>query len=90
MRQPLSERRTHGWEHAHRNWSGGNRCSAAAIGHTGFTGTGLWIDFASGRAWTLLHLEEHADKHAAMSREWHLKRDRKFRRLMAAGMKRAG
>ncbi len=39
-----------------------------------------------GRAWVLLHLEEHADKRTAMSREWYLKRDRKFRREMAAGL----
>jgi putative endonuclease len=39
-----------------------------------------------GRAWTLLHVEQHASKREAMSREWHLKRDRKFRRLMAAAM----
>ena len=42
-----------------------------------------------GRAWILLHLEEHADRKAAMSREWHLKRDRKFRCKMAASLKAA-
>lgn len=36
-----------------------------------------------GRAWTLIHLEPHASKQAAMSREWLLKRDRKFRKRVA-------
>lgn len=33
-----------------------------------------------GRIWTLLYVELHATRSAAMSREWHLKRDRRFRR----------
>ena len=33
------------------------------IGHTGFTGTGLWIDFDSGRAWTLLTNRVHPTRH---------------------------
>jgi CubicO group peptidase (beta-lactamase class C family) len=41
MRQPVSERRTHGWERRHAGWSGGEVCGAGTIGHTGFTGTGL-------------------------------------------------
>jgi putative endonuclease len=36
-----------------------------------------------GRRWRFLHLEQHASKQAAMSREWHLKRDRSFRRRLA-------
>lgn len=63
MRQPLSEKRTHGWERAYRDWSGGNRCNAETIGHTGFTGTGLWIDFADGKAWTLLTNRIHPTRH---------------------------
>jgi CubicO group peptidase (beta-lactamase class C family) len=63
MRRPLSEKRTHGWEHAYPGWSGGDRCSAETIGHTGFTGTGLWIDFAAGRAWTLLTNRIHPTRH---------------------------
>lgn len=63
MRQPLSDRRTHGWEHAYEGWSGGNRCSAGTIGHTGFTGTGLWIDFDAGHAWTLLTNRIHPTRH---------------------------
>ena len=32
-----------------------------------------------GRVWMLAHSEAHQTREAAMSREWHLKRDRKFR-----------
>jgi CubicO group peptidase (beta-lactamase class C family) len=64
MREPLSATRTHGWEHAHPGWSGGDRASPGTIGHTGFTGTGLWIDFDSGRAWTLLTNRVHPTRHS--------------------------
>jgi len=63
MRQPLSEKRTHGWEHFYPDWSGGSRCSRGAIGHTGFTGTGLWIDFDDAKAWTLLTNRIHPTRH---------------------------
>jgi putative endonuclease len=36
-----------------------------------------------GRAWVLLHTEEFETRREAMSREWHLKRDRKFRKHLA-------
>ena len=36
-----------------------------------------------GRFWTLLYSERCESKRAAMSREWHLKRDRKFRKKLA-------
>ncbi len=36
-----------------------------------------------GRVWILLHSEECASRRHAMSREWHLKRDRKFRKQLA-------
>jgi putative endonuclease len=36
-----------------------------------------------GRVWVLLHVERRASKQEAMSREWHLKRDRKFRKRVA-------
>jgi CubicO group peptidase (beta-lactamase class C family) len=48
-----------GWEARHEGWSGGNACSQETIGHTGFTGTGVWIDFARGLAWTLLTNRVH-------------------------------
>ncbi len=37
-----------------------------------------------GRVWALLHTEKFATRQEAMSREWHLKRDRKFRKALAA------
>lgn len=63
IRKPLSARRTHGWERPYEGWSGGQRCTPETIGHTGFTGTGLWIDFAKGRAWTLLTNRIHPTRH---------------------------
>lgn len=56
--------RTCGWERAFAGWSGGDACSAETIGHTGFTGTGLWIDFDRGLAWTLLTNRVHPTRHA--------------------------
>ena len=52
-----------GWEARHQGWSGGNACSEETIGHTGFTGTGVWIDFARGLAWTLLTNRVHPTRH---------------------------
>ena len=63
MRNPVSATRTLGWERPHENWSGGRFCSEATIGHTGFTGTGLWIDFDRARAWTLLTNRIHPTRH---------------------------
>ncbi len=40
-----------------------------------------------GRTWVLLHVEQHATRREAMSREWHLKRDRSFRKRLAQGLK---
>jgi CubicO group peptidase (beta-lactamase class C family) len=64
MRTPLSAQRTHGWERPYDGWSGGSRNSPGTIGHTGFTGTGLWIDFDRGRAWTLLTNRIHPTRHS--------------------------
>ncbi|MGZ3269256.1 MAG: GIY-YIG nuclease family protein [Croceibacterium sp.] len=36
-----------------------------------------------GRKWVLLHSEWFPTRREAMSREWHLKRDRKFRKALA-------
>jgi CubicO group peptidase (beta-lactamase class C family) len=63
IRTPLSARRTHGWERAHAGWAGGDRAHPGTIGHTGFTGTGLWVDFERGRAWTLLTNRVHPTRH---------------------------
>jgi len=40
----LNDRRTLGWMLPTPGSSGGNLLSASALGHTGFTGTSLWID----------------------------------------------
>ncbi|MDP6174949.1 MAG: GIY-YIG nuclease family protein [Rhodospirillales bacterium] len=37
-----------------------------------------------GRQWRLLYAEGFATRGQAMSREWHLKRDRKFRQALAS------
>lgn len=63
MRQPLSATRTHGWERPHDGWHGGALCSPGTIGHTGFTGVALWVDFDRGRAWTLLTNRIHPTRH---------------------------
>ncbi len=39
-----------------------------------------------GRQWTLLYAERHASRPEAMSREWHLKRDLRFRKLLALSL----
>jgi CubicO group peptidase (beta-lactamase class C family) len=59
-----SPQRTLGWEVKHDAWSGGALCSENTIGHTGFTGTGLWIDFRHGIAWSLLTNRIHPTRHA--------------------------
>ncbi|MBY8821570.1 serine hydrolase domain-containing protein [Sphingomonas colocasiae] len=55
--------RTCGWERRFAGWSGGDACSDETIGHTGFTGTGLWVDFDRGLAWTLLTNRVHPTRH---------------------------
>ena len=63
IRTPQYSHRTCGWERKFAGWSGGQACSAETIGHTGFTGTGLWIDFERGLAWTLLTNRVHPTRH---------------------------
>ncbi|MBF0459938.1 MAG: GIY-YIG nuclease family protein [Magnetococcales bacterium] len=36
-----------------------------------------------GRQWSLLYAERHVTRREAMSREWYLKRDRRFRQNVA-------
>jgi len=64
IRTPVHAHRTCGWERHHPVWSGGGLCSPETIGHTGFTGTGLWVDFERGVAWTLLTNRVHPTRHA--------------------------
>lgn len=63
IREPHGDERTLGWERKYRGWQGGEACSPETIGHTGFTGTGLWIDFERGLAWTLLTNRVHPTRH---------------------------
>lgn len=63
IRTPVEGHRTHGWEIRFPGWSGGQACSPTTIGHTGFTGTGLWVDADRGLAWTLLTNRVHPTRH---------------------------
>lgn len=38
-----------------------------------------------GRTWVLLYAEKHPTRRKAMSREWHLKRERKLRKAVLEG-----
>jgi putative endonuclease len=50
--------------------------------HNGGTGA----KSTRGRAWVLLHTEKFRTRRQAMSREWYLKRDRKFRKTLALSL----
>ncbi|TDL83505.1 class A beta-lactamase-related serine hydrolase [Palleronia sediminis] len=63
-RRRMSARRGIGWEARHDGWPGGDGASEAARGHTGFTGTGVWVDPARGLAWALLTNRVHPSRHA--------------------------
>ena len=63
IRTRFRDDRTCGWEARFQGWHGGDACSAETIGHTGFTGTGLWVDFDRGLAWTLLTNRVHPTRH---------------------------
>jgi putative endonuclease len=39
-----------------------------------------------GRVWGLLYVESYPSRAEAMSREWHLKRDRAFRKRLISGL----
>ena len=41
-----------------------------------------------GLKWAFLYVEKHSSRRAAMSREWHLKRDRRLRSELARGLAR--
>lgn len=63
IRTPVNEARTCGWDSRVAGWPGGDACAPGTIGHTGFTGTGLWVDGARGLAWTLLTNRVHPTRH---------------------------
>ncbi len=52
-----------GWERRHPGWTGGSLASDRAVGHTGFTGVGLWLDPRRGIAWSLLTNRVHPTRH---------------------------
>ena len=45
--------------------------------------TGEGAKSTRGRRWRLLYAERYVNRGDAMSREWHLKRDRRFRKALA-------
>jgi CubicO group peptidase (beta-lactamase class C family) len=63
IRTPVHGHRTCGWEKRFDGWHGGDACSSETIGHTGFTGSGLWVDFDRELAWTLLTNRVHPTRH---------------------------
>lgn len=63
VRTIVHDTRTCGWDSAAPGWPGGDACSLGTVGHTGFTGTGLWVDFKRGMAWTLLTNRVHPTRH---------------------------
>lgn len=63
MRRPQGREHGLGWQLPFPGWSGGSLCSPDTIGHTGFTGTGLWIDWERRFAWTLLTNRVHPTRH---------------------------
>ena len=47
--------------------------------------TGAGARSTRGRTWALLYAEAYMNRGEALSREWHIKRDRKFRKLLSEG-----
>lgn len=60
---PEAERRGFGWSLMFSGWSGGEFMSPRSIGHTGFTGTGVWIDLERGRFSVLVTNRVHPSRH---------------------------
>lgn len=63
MRRPQHAERALGWQLRTGPFSGGSLCSPQTLGHTGFTGTGVWMDFGRGYAWVLLTNRVHPSRH---------------------------
>jgi putative endonuclease len=59
-----------------------NDLSARLARHNSGTGAKA----TRGRTWIVLHTEAFSTRSEAMSREWHLKRDRKLRKELAASL----
>lgn len=63
MHRPQHTERALGWQIPGAGFSGGSLCSPQTLGHTGFTGTGVWMDFERGYAWALLTNRVHPNRH---------------------------
>ncbi|WP_027894023.1 serine hydrolase domain-containing protein [Calidithermus chliarophilus] len=63
MARPQTPERALGWVLRQPGFSGGSLCSPRTLGHTGFTGTGVWIDLERGYAWALLTNRVHPSRH---------------------------
>lgn len=64
--RPHDGNRTLAWVLKQPGWGGGQLCSPATVGHSGFTGTGLWIDPERGSAWALLTNRVHPSRHTSI------------------------
>ncbi|WP_350245703.1 serine hydrolase domain-containing protein [Deinococcus sonorensis] len=64
--RPQTEGRTLVFVRDQPGWSGGSLCTPGAYGHTGFTGTGLWVDPGHDRAWVLLTSRVHPSRHTSI------------------------
>jgi CubicO group peptidase (beta-lactamase class C family) len=73
MLEKQTDTRALGWQIRHPNWSGGGLCSAKTIGHTGFTGTGVWIDPEHGITWALLANRVHPTRHTEVRKFHHFR-----------------
>jgi CubicO group peptidase (beta-lactamase class C family) len=69
-RSPDGERRGFGWVLAFEGWSGGDFASPRAIGHTGFTGTGAWLDLERGTYTVLLTNRVYAGRQVETGIRW--------------------
>jgi putative endonuclease len=49
--------------------------------------TGSGARSTRGRVWVLLYAEAYVNRGEAMSREWHIKRDKKFRKRLSEGQR---
>lgn len=58
-----NDRRAFGWVKRHDGWTGGDAAPETALGHTGFTGTGVWFDPMSGRFFALLTNRVNPSRH---------------------------
>jgi len=70
MARPHTEERALGWVKRHPGWSGGSLASERSLGHTGFTGTGVWIDPERGVGWALLTNRVHPSRHGENALSW--------------------